>query len=225
MSYVYRYDEISEPGEKCEIIGFNGLKQENLKDFLGDQWSEETKFKELIVRKCWFSLSQMEELHQLVQLRASSRLWRVHFHRSIIQKSGFQPLNDIFDLLHTKPIVDLKLDNLDGLSLDKDNTLKLSKLCTTNTSVRDRQRVETLTNLMLTYTKLKQNRQKHDQPQDISCLSLNTFREVIKYAEAENMIQVFDISINFLPFTSLIPVVKSLPSQIKELNLSFNYFN
>ena len=49
------------------------------------------------------------------------------------------------------------------------------------------------------------------------------FREIVKYTELSNQLEVFDISLNFLEESKCVEIISSLPEQIKELNLGFNY--
>ena len=53
-------------------------------------------------------------------------------------------------------------------------------------------------------------------------LPMNVFREVTKYAERSNQLEVFDISLNFINNNDCYLLIKDLPPQIKELNLSYN---
>jgi len=53
-------------------------------------------------------------------------------------------------------------------------------------------------------------------------LGVQVFREISKYTESSNQLEVLDLSLNFLSTQDTIPIIAALPPQIKELNLSFN---
>ena len=45
----------------------------------------------------------------------------------------------------------------------------------------------------------------------------------MKYQESSNMIEVLDLSLNFLGSRKALLLINALPPQIKELNLSYNH--
>ena len=71
-----------------------------------------------------------------------------------------QLLEEFFDLINQKPLVDLKLDGLNGLpsSSSKGGKVKhmFAELCTTNTEVREKVKIEKVAQLMLLHKALKQ---------------------------------------------------------------------
>lgn len=85
-------------------------------------------------------------------------------------------LGEFFDLINQKPLVDLKLDGLNGLpSSDSTSKHMFAKLCTTNTEVREKVKIEKVAQLMLLHKALKQRKQP------LGNLSVPLYREVFKY--------------------------------------------
>ena len=108
----------------------------------------------------------MRELTELVRTNAAQSLWRVYFHRSSVfehepnkNEITQQLLGEFFDLINMKPLVDLKLDNFKNITSmfhdENESQSKLSDLCTNNTRVRNRDRVNNLTSLMFLQAKLR----------------------------------------------------------------------
>ena len=68
-------------------------------------------------------------------------------------------LGEFFNLITMKPLVDLKLDNLTNMTNmfhdDNESQNKISYLCTNNTRIRDRERVNNLTSLIFLQAKLR----------------------------------------------------------------------
>ena len=113
----------------------------------------------------------MREILELVKNHASSQLWRVHFHRSTFWKpktgeivqaadshgSTIKLLREFFDLIKQKPLVDIKLDGLNGLPSSSGTSKHMfAELCTTNTEVREKVKIEKVAQLMLLHKVLKQ---------------------------------------------------------------------
>ena len=112
MSYSFRYERVPE-GRKLEIVKYNGKKDVSLVDWLGDKYPTEP-FEVLIIEHCVMTESALKVVNQLVSAWASPHLWRVHFHRSSLDKPCNDELGILFDSIRQKPLVELKLDNLSG---------------------------------------------------------------------------------------------------------------
>lgn len=154
MSYVYRYEKV--PDERClKVLGYNFKKEprQTIKEFLGAGLPE--RFEAIVIQGCTLSSDQLSEINELIKERATDTLWRVHFHRSTLvgrnDSDRAEQFGLFFDLIHEKPLVDLKLDSITPMSemwmaLQSN---RLAALCNTNTTIRDKTRVLNLTKLLL----------------------------------------------------------------------------
>lgn len=96
-------------------------------------------------------------------------------------------------------------------------------MCRSNTAIRDKSRIDKLSAFTYLHQKLRQRQQEDKERRpDLGKLSVPLFREVVKYWESSNQLEVLNISLNFLNTSQVQVLVEALPPQIKELNLSYN---
>ena len=115
MSYLFRFEKVA-ANRKFELIKYNAKRDGTIREFIGeDNWPKE-EFDVLVVSICYMSAEAMLDLNTLIEEKASASLWSVHFERSTVASPNDKNLGKFFDLINKKPLIDLKLDSLNGLS-------------------------------------------------------------------------------------------------------------